>query len=150
MEARGERQGSVTDPDNRARPKRPQVAVGYNVQVAVAAQPHLMVAHEVHHAIPDVESLRRLAIQAQEPLGVAPGDVVAEMGASHGEAINAWKAAGLEPYVATPLTSAPIKLGRSGNELVIYEPEYVYDRCPAGPILPCRVDTVERGDLYAT
>jgi transposase len=70
MEAREERQVSLTDPDSRAMPKSPKVDVGYNVQVAVDAKHHLMVAQEVTNAITDVDQLSRMAIQAKEALGV--------------------------------------------------------------------------------
>jgi hypothetical protein len=145
MEARGASQVSLTDPESRAMPKSPNVDVGDNVQVAVAAKPHLMVAQAVPHAITDVEHLRRMALQATEALGVAPVQVVADMGDSHGDAINACEDAGLEPYVAKPLTSAHRKLGLYGTERFSYEPEHDDDRCPAGQILTCRVDPVARG-----
>jgi transposase len=111
LERTGQRQVSLTDPDSRAMPKSPKVEVGYNAQVAVDAQHKLFVVQEVTNAVTDVDQLSGIAIQAQAVLGVDRVKVVADMGYYHGEEINACEEAGIEPYVAKPLTSANRKVG---------------------------------------
>jgi hypothetical protein len=105
-EARGERQGSRSAPDRRARPQRPHGAVGDQVPTAVEAQPTRMVAPHVPTAGTDVEQPSALAWLAQEARGGAPLQVVAAMGDDPGEARNAWAEAGREPDMATPLPAA--------------------------------------------
>ena len=58
LEASGESQVSLTDPDSRAMPKRPKVDVGSNVQTAVDAKPKLIVGQHVTNAVTDVDQLR--------------------------------------------------------------------------------------------
>jgi transposase len=115
-ERTGQSQVSLTDPDSRAMPKSPKVDVGYKAQVAVDGKHQLFVVQEVTKAVTDVDQLRGIAIQAKEALEVEPINVVADRGYYHGEALKAWEEAGIEPYVATPLTSANRKLGLSGQE----------------------------------
>jgi transposase len=69
LEARGERQLSLTDPDSRARPKSPKVDVGDNVQTAVDATRTLIVEQPVTDAVPEVEQLSAMAMAAPETLG---------------------------------------------------------------------------------
>ncbi len=46
--------------------------VGYNVQAAVDAEHHLIVAHEVTNVSHDRSQLAKMARQAQEAAGVVP------------------------------------------------------------------------------
>jgi transposase len=112
LERPGQSPVSLTAPDSRARPKSPNVEVGYNAQVAGADQPKLVVVHEVTKAVTDVDQRRGLAIQGKAAVEVEQINVVAAMGDDHGEAITACEEAGMEPYVAKPLTSANRHLGR--------------------------------------
>ncbi len=153
MERTGQSQVSLTDPDSRALPKSPKVDVGYNAQVAVDDKHKLFVVQDVITAVTDVDPLSGLAIQAKEALEVEQIKVVADMGDYHGEAIKACEEAGIEPYVAKPLTSANRKLGLYGKEQFTYEPEHDCYRCPAGQELTFRFATVELGwhiRYYAT
>jgi transposase len=153
MECPGQSQVSLTDPDSRAMPKSPKVDVGYNAQVAVDAKHKLFVVQEVTNAVTDVDQLSGIAIQAQETLAVEQINVVADMGYYHGEEIKACEEAGIESYVAQPLTSANRKLGLYGKEQFTYEPEHDCYRCPAGQALTFRFATVELGRhirYYAT
>lgn len=111
LEASGESQVSLTDPDSRAVPKSPTVDVGSKAQVAVDEKHKLIVAQEVTNAVTDVDQLSTMARQAKEALSVDQLTVVADMGYSHGEEIKACEEAGITPYVAKPLTSANRKLG---------------------------------------
>jgi transposase len=153
MASTGQSPVSLTDPDSRAMPKRPKVDVGYNTPVAVDAKHHLFVVQDVTNAVTDVDQLSGIAIQAKEALKVEQLTVVADMGYYHGEEITTCEEAGIEPYVAKPLTSANRKLGLFGKEQFIYEPAHDCDRCPAGQALTFRFATVELGRpmrYYAT
>jgi transposase len=153
MEVTGQSQVSLTDPDSRSMPKSPKVDVGYNVQVAVDAKHKLFVVQDVTNAVTDVDQLSGIALQAKEALEVDQITVVADMGYYHGEEINACEEAGIEPYVAKPLTSANRKLGLYGKEQFTYEPEHDRYRCPAGQALTFRFANIELGRhirYYAT
>ena len=153
MERTGQSQVSLTDPDSRAMPKSPKVDVGYNAQVVVDAKHKLFVVQEVTNAVTDVDQLGGIAVQAKEALEVEQVKVVADRGYYHGEGIKACEEAGIEPYVAKPLTSANRKLGLYGKEQFTYVPEHDCYRCPAGQALTFRVATVELGRqirYYAT
>ena len=145
MEGTGQSQVSLTDPDSRSMPKRPKVAVGYTVQVAVDAQHQLFGVPDVTNAVTDVDQLSGIALQAKEAFGVDQRTVVADMGDYHGEGIKACVEAGIEPSVAKPLTSANRKLGLYGTEPFTYEPEHDCYRGPAGQALPFRFANIELG-----
>jgi transposase len=153
MDRTGQSQVSLTDPDSRAMPKSPKVDVGYNAQVAVDDKHHLFVVQDVTNAVTDVEQLSNIAIQAKEALEVEQLTVVADMGYYHGEELKACEEAGIDPYVAKPLTSANHKLGLFGKERFTYDPAQDCYRCPAGQMLTFRFATVELGRplrYYAT
>jgi Transposase DDE domain len=145
MDSTGQSQVSLPDPDSRAMPKSPEVEVGYNAQGAVDAKPHLGVVHDVTHAVTDVDQLSGSAIQAKEALEVEQLTVVAAMGYYDGEELKAWEGAGIEPYVAKPLTSAHRKWGLFGKEQCTDDPAQDCYRCPAGQALTFRFATVEQG-----
>src|SRR6202789_905026 len=71
VQAAPDRQGSLTDPDARsmATSGRGTGMVGYNVQTAVDAEHHLIVAHEVTNLGHDRTQLEPMAVKAQ----AAPG-----------------------------------------------------------------------------
>ncbi len=145
IEYRGDTQISLTDPDSRSMPKSPNAPVAYNVQTAVDDKHKLIVAQDVTNEVTDRNQLSNMSIQAKETLGVEKLKVVADMGYSHGKEIKACEEAGIEPYVATPVTSANRKLGLFGKEKFIYDPEKDTYRCPAGQELTYRFDTHEQG-----
>src|SRR5262249_49170887 len=143
-EASGESQMSLTDPDSRAMPKSPKVDVGYNVQTAVDAKHKLIVEQHVTNAVTDVDQLSTMAIAAKETLGVQHLKVVGDMGYYHGEESKACEEAGIEPYIAKPLTSANRKLGLYGKEQFRYDPvhdpwiAFIYNACPRTNGIPSR------------
>ena len=67
---------SLTDPDARsmATSGRGSGVVGYNVQTAVDAKHHLIVAHEVTNSGHDRAQLTTMAKQAQEAIGHGEAD----------------------------------------------------------------------------
>jgi hypothetical protein len=80
MLASPDQQISLTDPDSRsmATSGRGSGVVGYNVQVAVDTQYHLIVAHEVTNSGSDRSQLANIASQAKDVLGAEHLDAVAD------------------------------------------------------------------------
>jgi len=145
MEAHGDLQRSLTDPDSRVMPNSRKAPVAYNVQTAVDSKHHLMVAQDVSNEVTDRNQLSAMALQAKAMLGVDRCQVVADRGYAHGQELKTCLEAGLEPYVARPRTSANRKLGLYGKEQFHYEADTDTYRCPAGETLTYRFDTVEKG-----
>src|SRR5258708_30989 len=82
MLASPDQQISLTDPDSRsmATSGRGSGVVGYNVQIAVDTQHHLIVSHEVTNTGSDRSQLANIATQAKHVLGADHLDVVADRG----------------------------------------------------------------------
>lgn len=153
LEASGEDQVSLTDPDSRSMARDGKATVGYNVQTAVDDKHKLIVVQEVTNAVTDVDQLSGIAKEAKEALGVEQVKVVADMGYYNGEEIKGCEKEGIEPYISKPLTSANTKLGLFGKEKFVYDPKKDCYRCPAGVELTYRSENVERGRhirYYAT
>jgi len=138
---------SLTDPDARsmATSGRGTGIVGYNVQTAVDAKNHLIVAHEVTNVGNDRGQLAMMAEQARAATGIQELTVVADRGYFSGDEILACAQAGITPFVPKPLNSNSKAEGRFGKPDFIYiasDDEY---RCPAGQRLIKRFTTVEAG-----
>ncbi len=88
MLASPDQQLSLTDPDARSMKNRDGGIVGYNVQTAVDAKHHLIVAHEVVTAGIDREQLTPMAEQARAATGIDDLTVVADRGYFKGEQIR--------------------------------------------------------------
>jgi hypothetical protein len=73
---------SLTDPDARsmATSGKDTGIVGYNVQIAVDTQHHLIVAHEVTNVGSDRHQLFNMSEQTRDALGSETLDVVADGG----------------------------------------------------------------------
>jgi hypothetical protein len=82
MLASPDQQISLTDPDSRsmATSGRGSGVVGYNVQVAVDTQHHLIVTHEVTNTGSDRSQLATMATQAKDVLCADHLDAVADRG----------------------------------------------------------------------
>src|SRR5437870_10684805 len=82
MLASPDQQISLTDPDSRsmATNGRGSGVVGYNVQVAVDTEHHLIITHEVTNTGSDRSQLANIATQAKHVLGADHLDVVADRG----------------------------------------------------------------------
>lgn len=85
LNASGESQISLTDPDARAMVTGQKVVVGYNAQVAVDARHKLIVEQHVTNAATDMGLLAVTAGAAREALGVERIDAVAHMSYYKGE-----------------------------------------------------------------
>jgi Transposase DDE domain len=91
MLAAPDQQISLTDPDSRsmATSGRGSGVVGYNVQVAVDTEHHLIVTHEVTNVGSDRSQLARVAKEAKATLEATSLDVVADRGYFDSEEILA-------------------------------------------------------------
>jgi transposase/CheY-like chemotaxis protein len=104
---------SLTDPDVRAMAtSTSRGLVGYNVQTAVDARHHLIVAHEVTNVDSDRRQLVKMAKQAQAVLETPQLQVVADRGYFNGDDILACDEAGITAYVPKPMTSEARAQGR--------------------------------------
>jgi len=151
MLATPDQQISLTDPDARSMATRGRGSgiVGYNVQTAVDAKHHLIVAHEVTNVGNDRTQLSKMAEQAKTAMGADTLDVLADRGYFKGEEILACEAIGVTPFVPKSLTSGAKAEGRFGTQDFLYIPEDDTYRCPAGERLTRRYTSVEHGmDLH--
>jgi transposase len=140
-------QVSLTDPDARsmATSGRGSGVVGYNVQAAVDAKHHLIVAHEVTNTGHDRDQLSGMAGHAKAAMGADTLDVLADRGYFSGEEVLACEPLGVTPYVPKPLTSGAKAKGRFGKQDFAYSAEGDVYRCPAGEQLTRRFTSVEDG-----
>jgi transposase len=147
VQAAPDQQVSLTDPDARsmATSGRGSGVVGYNVQVAVDTEHHLIVAHEVTNVGHDRDQLSGMADQAKMAMGAEALDVLADRGYFSGEEILACESLGVTPYVPKPLTSGAKADGRFGKQDFVYIPTDDVYRCPAGERLTRRFTSVEKG-----
>jgi transposase len=134
VRAAPDQQVSLTDPDARsmATSGKGTGIVGYNVQAAVDAKHHLIVAHEVTNVGHDRAQLSGMSEQAREAMGHEALIVLADRGYFDGEEILACEQAGNTPLVPKPLTSGAKADGRFGKQDFVYLPEQDAYRCPAG------------------
>jgi hypothetical protein len=145
MNASPDKQVSLTDPDARSMKNREGGIVGYNVQTAVDAEHHLIVAHEVVTDGVDRDQLAPMAEQARQAIGTEELTVVADRGYFKGEQILECTNAGITALVPKTLTSNSRAQGRFDKQDFIYvaaDDEY---RCPAGERAIRRFTTVEKG-----
>jgi hypothetical protein len=147
MLAAPDQQVSLTDPDARsmATSGRGSGVVGYNVQVAVETEHHLIVAHEVTNVGSDRAQLAAMAKEAKAALGAETLNAVADRGYYNGEEILACEQAGISVILPKPMTSGAKADGRFGKQDFVYRPEEDVYRCPAGETLTYRYTNVENG-----
>jgi transposase len=147
IEAAPDRQVSLTDPDARAMATSGKGTgiVGYNVQAAVDAEHHLIVAHEVTNVGHDRHALANMAGEAKAAMGTDSLEALADRGYFDGEEILACEALGVAPYVPKPKTSNAKADGRFDKQDFVYLPEEDAYRCPAGERLVWRFTAVEGG-----
>jgi transposase len=147
MQQTPDRQISLTDPDARsmATSGRGTGVVGYNVQTAVDAKHHLIVAHEVTNLGHDRTQLATMAKQARGATGQEYLTVIADRGYFSGEEILECEQAGISALVPKPLTSNSKAEGRFDKRDFVYLPEADEYRCPAGQRAIHRFTSIENG-----
>jgi hypothetical protein len=147
MLASADQQISLTDPDSRsmATSGRGSGVVGYNVQVAVDTEHHLIVAHEVTNTGSDRAELTNIASRAKDVLGVEKLEAVADRGYYSGEEILACDKAGIAVTLPKPMTSGLEARGRFGKQDFVYLSDQDAYRCPTGEKLTYHYTNEEAG-----
>lgn len=138
---------SLSDPDARsmATSGRGSGMVGYNVQVVVETEHHLIVTHDVTNVGNDRAQLAPMAKAAQQTLGAEDLHVIADRGYFDGEQVKDCVEAGLTITLPKPQTSGSKAEGRFGKQDFVYLPDQDAYRCPAGDVLPYHYSNVEKG-----
>jgi len=147
MLASPDQQVSVTDPDSRsmATSGRGSGVVGYNVQVAVDTEHHLIIAHEVTNSGSDRAQLANIASRAKDVLGVDKLEAVADRGYYSGEEILECHKADIAVTLPKPMTSGIEARGRFGKQDFVYLGDQDVYRCPAGEKLKYHYTNEEDG-----
>lgn len=140
-------QVSQTDPESRSLKKGPQAMVGYQVQIAVDAEQHLIVVNETQKTGGDKQALSGLALQAQDALAVETLDAVADGGYYNVEQIKACAEAGITAYLPEP---PPKQAGTGLYQLKDFRHDPATDtlECPQGQKLDRHEDTELRNNRY--
>ena len=149
MDATGETQVSLTDPDCRAMAttsKQPRV-VGYNFQSVVETNHHLIVAHEVTNHGYDRDALAMMAHAARDVMASDVIEAIADKGYYKGEEIVACEQAGIAVTVSKPLTSNAAAAGRFDKADFVYNADNDAYLCPAGDWLTYRFTNEEAGKM---
>jgi transposase len=147
MRASPDQQISLTDPDSRsmATSGRGSGIVGYNVQVAVDTEHHLIITHEVTNVGSDRSQLANVAKQAKAVLKAENLEAVADRGYFNGTEILACEEAGIAVTLPKPMTSGAKLEGRFGKQDFVYLPDEDVYRCPAAQRLKYSFTAVEHG-----
>jgi transposase len=147
MLASPDQQISLTDPDSRsmATSGRGSGIVGYNVQIAVDTEHHLIVTHEVTNTGSDRSQLANIALQTKDVLGAERLDAVADRGYFNSPEILACEQANITVTLPKPMTSGAKADGRFGKQDFAYLPTEDVYRCPAGKMLTYRYTNEESG-----
>ena len=148
-----DQQVSLTDPDARsmATSGKGTATVGYNVQIAVDAEHHLIVAHEVINQGYDRHQLAPMALKAQQATGCEQVTALADRGYFSGDQVLSCEGTGVAPIVPKVLTSSGTKRGLFARQDFIYDAEHDHYTCPAGAKLTKihrRADHTEDFDRY--
>jgi transposase len=145
MLASPDQQISLTDPDSRsmATSGRGSGVVGYNVQVAVDTEHHLIIVHEVTNSGTDRLQLANMGKRAKAVLGVDKLEAVADRGYYTGEEIKACADAGIAVTLPKPNTSGMEAKGKFGKHDFAYLAKQDVYRCPAGQLLAYWLTTVD-------
>ncbi len=136
---------SLTDPDARSMKTRGTGIVGYNVQTAVDAEHHLIVAHEVTNTGSDRHQLHHMGQQAKEAIGAETLEVVADRGYFTSEELLACEESKITTYLPKPQTSGSPKKGLFSKRDFVYHADKNEYECPAGERLIWRFETQEKG-----
>jgi len=134
VEAAPDRQVSQSDPDARsmATSGKGTGIVGYNVQIAVDAEHHLIVAHEVSNIGNDRAQLTTMGSKAREASGCEEVTVLADRGYYSGEEVLACEGTGILPVIPKTQTSANARRGLFTVADFIYDAGNDRYTCPAG------------------
>jgi len=145
LEASGESQVSLTDPDAKLMKTAQGSEVSYNVQTVVDSKHKLIVAYEVTNERNDLGQLAVMAQQAKEALQVEELTVLADGGYYEGNALKECEQAGVTTYLPQP---------QSRGRGIFEQKQFRYDQqrdlyvCPQGEELRFRSKKNERGKEF--
>jgi transposase len=147
MKASADGQVSLTDPDARsmATSGHRTGVVGYNVQTAVDAKNHMIVAHEVTNSGSDRSQLSSMGKQTREAMGVEKLTALADRGYFKGEEILECERAGINALVSKPQTSNNQAKGQFDRRDFRYIPADDEYQCPAGQRAIWRYTSIQDG-----
>lgn len=131
MLANDGQQLSQTDPDARSMKTRSSGIVGYNVQSAVDAGTHLIVAHEITNTGSDRRQLSNMSGQAKMAMGVDKLHVVADRGYFESHELKACED---DEYECPAGSRLIYRFSREERDKVIRR--YWTSDCPACPLKP--------------
>ena len=136
LDASGETQMSLTDPDARLLSKNGQTVAGYNVQAVVDDKHKLIVASEVVNDSSDVNQLHAMAKATKEVLEAKSLQVLADAGYYSSADLKACEDDGIEAYVPASEGNGMLeKQGRFSLKDFSYDATADAYRCPAGELL---------------
>ena len=146
LKHQAEPQLSLTDPDARSMISQAKGTgvVGYNVQTAVDAKHHLIVAHEVTNVGSDRAQLTKMALAAREAMGKRKLQAFADRGYFNAPEIKACDDAGIKAFVPKPMTSNAKAEGRFSKADFIYIAKADEYQCPAGQRAIYRYASIEK------
>src|SRR5712672_4558645 len=129
-----DKQVSLTDPDARsmATSGKGTGIVGYNMQIAVDAEHHLIVAHDVTNVGSDRGQLTAMSRKARAASGCEEVTVLADRGYYNGDEVLACEGTGILPVIPKTQTSGNAKRGLFTVADFIYDAENDRYTCPAG------------------
>ena len=153
VQAAPDKQVSLTAPDARsmATSGRGTGMVGYNVQTAVEAEHHLIVAHEVTNLGHDRTLLEPMGLKAREATGCEEITALADRGYFNGDQVLACEGTGVLPCVPKTETSSGTKRGFFTRHDFVFDAQDDHYTCPAGARLTKanrRADHAEDFDFY--
>jgi transposase len=143
-------QVSLTDPDARsmATSGRGTGIVGYNVQIAVDPEHHLVVAHDVVNEGHDRTQLVPMGDRAKQAIGAEEVVVLTDRGYYNGDEVLVCEGTGILPVMPRADTSGRAKKGLFVRADFVYDAEADHYVCPAGAMLTKSVARSDRhGDI---
>lgn len=148
LEASGESQVSLTDPDAKLMKTAQGSEVSYNVQTVVDSKHKLIVAYEVTNERNDLGQLAVMAQQAKEALQVEELTVLADGGYYEGNALKECEQAGVTTYLPPPVSREAKRRGIFEQKQFRYDQQRDLYVCPQGEELRFRSKKNERGKEF--
>ena len=147
VEAAPDLQISTSDPDARAMASRGNGTnvVGYNVQIAVDADHHVIMAHEVSNTGSDRGFVKTMGDKALEASGNDQITVLADRGYYSREEVLECADTGVAPYIPRTETSGGFKRGKFTSHDYRYDAAQDHYVCPAGKHLTKASDRTRKG-----
>jgi len=148
LEASGESQVSLTDPDAKLMKTAQGSEVSYNVQTVVDSKHKLIVAYEVTNERNDLGQLAVMAQQAKAALQVEELTVLADGGYYEGNALKECEQAGVTTYLPPPQSREAKRRGIFEQKKFRYDQPRDLYVCPQGEELRFRSKKNARGKEF--